>query len=138
MLLPEDARQFMDEWKTDSINAKSVLDDFIQNMGDSPKFFAKFVSRPGVSRSLRVMTQPRADGREIVALLDIIDDDPDNRWLSVCFFADMVEDPEDLGDFVPEGLDGRDALCFNYDENDPRMASYIKNRLGNARDKAMA
>ena len=53
-------------------------------------------------------------------------------WLSVCFYADMVNDPDELGDFVPSGLMGKDACCLNLEEDDPAMRDYILARLGEA------
>ena len=49
--------------------------------------------------------------------------------LSVCFYADMIQDPDELGDFVPGGLLGEDACCFNLDENDEAMRDYIRARI---------
>ena len=65
-------------------------------------------------------------------LVDVVDDEPEARWLSVCFYADMVNDPEELGDFVPSGLMGKDACCLNLEEDDPAMRDYILARLGEA------
>ena len=45
-------------------------------------------------------------------MVDIIDDDPADRWLSVCFYDELVDDPKGLGDEVPGGLLGEDAKCF--------------------------
>ena len=65
-------------------------------------------------------------------LVDVVDDEPEARWLSVCFYADMVNDPDELGDFVPSGLMGKDACCLNLEEDDPAMRDYILARLGEA------
>ncbi|MEJ2641832.1 MAG: hypothetical protein P8010_19880 [Desulfosarcinaceae bacterium] len=50
---------------------------------------------------------------QIVAMVDVIDDDPLDRWLSVCFYGEMAGDPKENGDFVPAGLLGEDTLCFD-------------------------
>jgi hypothetical protein len=41
---------------------------------------------------------------DIFVMIDIIDDDSENRWLSLCFYDDMDEDPDEKRDFVPGGL----------------------------------
>ncbi|GAB7022315.1 hypothetical protein [Salidesulfovibrio brasiliensis] len=90
-------------------------------------------ARPGVSYSLR----PRAEGQErpLFALVDVIDD-PSGRWLSVCFYADYVTDPDEVGDFVPEGLLGENAVCFDVDEDEPGSVALVLEKLAEARSKA--
>lgn len=91
----------------------------------------KWQCRPGISYSLRV-THPRQTACDVFAMVDVIDDDPANRWLSVCFYNDMVRDPEEIGDFVPEGLHGEDALCFDVNGWDEAKLAYLEARLGEA------
>jgi hypothetical protein len=92
-----------------------------------------FNARPGVSYSLR----PQKDGQErpLFALVDVVDD-PSGRWLSVCFYAEYVTDPDELGDFVPEGLMGEDAICFDVDEDAPESADFVLGKLREAFLKA--
>ena len=90
-----------------------------------------FKARPGVSYSLRA-ANAKNDERPLFVLVDVVDDEPEARWLSVCFYADMVNDPDELGDFVPSGLMGKDACCLNLEEDDPAMRDYILARLGEA------
>ena len=44
----------------------------------------------------------------LFAIIDVIDDDPQARWLSVCFYGDMITDPEGRGEVIPGGLAGAD------------------------------
>ena len=74
----------------------------------------------------------RDGGASLREIGDVVDDEPEARWLSVCFYADMVNDPDELGDFVPSGLMGKDACCLNLEEDDPAMRDYILARLGEA------
>jgi hypothetical protein len=67
--------------------------------------------------------------------MDVIDEDP--RWLSVCFYGDMITDPEEKGDLVPEGLMGEDGYCFDVDENDPEHIDYICRRLDEAYENSL-
>jgi hypothetical protein len=64
--------------------------------------------------------------------VDIIDDEPEARWLSVCFYADLVTDPEEHGDVVPGGLAGDDALCFDLDSPENNIEHYMLQRLQEA------
>ena len=48
----------------------------------------------------------------------------------------MITDPLELGDFVPRGLMGEDARCFNLDEEDDAMRAYIADRLRESASKA--
>ena len=69
-------------------------------------------------------------------MADVIDDDPTERWLSVCFYGDMVTDPDEKGDLIPEGLMGDDGYCFDLDEYDEEGVEYIKARLTEAFESA--
>ncbi len=91
----------------------------------------KWQIRPGISYSLRA-AHPRQTARDLFAMVDIIDDDPANRWLSVCFYNDMVRDPDEIGDFVPGGLHGEDALCFEVNGWDEAKLAYLEARLSEA------
>jgi hypothetical protein len=69
-------------------------------------------------------------------MIDVIDDEPENRWLSVCFYEDLITDPEELGDFIPEGLQGGDGYCFDVDEFEEETAQYLEDRLREALSKS--
>lgn len=93
-----------------------------------------FHPRPGVTYSLRAEV-PGFD-RPLIAMVDVIDDQP--RWLSVCFYADMITDPEEQGAFVPGGLQGADACCFDLDAPAESAAAYVIARLEEAIRAALA
>jgi hypothetical protein len=65
-------------------------------------------------------------------MIDVIDDDPKQRWLSVCFYGDMIEDPDELGDLIPEGLLGADGYCFDITESDDSLEEYVRKRMNEA------
>lgn len=123
--------EFLKNWQIDPLEAKPAFLEYKELIENSPGVKTEFLARPGISFSLRA-TNPQNKNRNILALVDVVDDEPDNRWLSVCFYADSVTDPDEAGDFVPQGLLGEDALCFNLDENDPEIKKYIKERLAEA------
>ena len=129
--LPQELTAFLEGWTTDPNKAKDAFIRFKDFLLTTPDVRFEFKARPGVSYSLRAANAGNTD-RPLFVLVDVVDDEPEARWLSVCFYADMVTDPRDLGDFVPAGLMGRDARCLNLEEDDPAMCDYILARLGEA------
>jgi hypothetical protein len=92
-----------------------------------------FILRPGVSYSLRAAKDNLNErARPLFVMIDIIDDDSKNRWLSVCFYNDMVEDPGEKGEFIPGGLLGEDGRCFDLYEQDEDLILYIEQRIDEA------
>ncbi len=101
----------------------------------SPQRIPFFKARPGVSYSLRVKHMLQ-QSRELFVIMDVIDDDPESRWLSVCFYPDMITDPEERGNIIPLGLLGEDGYCFDYDEWDEEFLRYLETRLDEAHKRA--
>jgi hypothetical protein len=62
-------------------------------------------------------------------MVDVIDDDPAERWLSVCFYGDMITDPEERGEVIPGGLAGSDGYCFDMYDDDEKLAHYLVERM---------
>lgn len=131
----QELHEFLDGWKTDPQNAKAAFVAYMDFLAAHSGMSFTFKGRPGVSYSLRARHAAQTR-RELFVLVDVVDDEPDNRWLSVCFYNDMVTDAEDLGDFVPDGLMNEDARCFNLESDDDRMRDYIMARLGEAAHNA--
>ena len=69
--------------------------------------------------------------------MDVIED-VDGRWLSVCFYADTVSDPEERGNLVPLGLLGEDGYCFDVEEPDTVLEAYVLERIDEARGSVRA
>ena len=118
MFATKKARSEMSEllknWINDPQNIKIAFIKLKGNLSEKQNVSLDFISRPGVSYSLRAaMDNPGERGRPLFVMIDIIDDDSENRWLSVCFYDDMVEDPDEKGNFVPGGLLGEDGRCFD-------------------------
>lgn len=128
---PEGLQEMLAGWTVDAIGARPAFEGFAEGLAATPGVSLSFKARPGVSYSLRARHTAQKS-RELFVLLDVVDDDPENRWLSVCFYADMVSDPEERGDFVPKGLMGADACCLTLDEDDADMRDYIAARLAEA------
>ena len=51
------------------------------------------------------------------------------RFLSVCFYADTITDPEERGDLIPGGLLSKDGYCFDVDSDDDDIVSYVEARI---------
>ena len=127
----------LDEWEdteTQTRKAFVAIKDHIMAMEG---ITLEFNARPGVSYSLRPCHNNQSE-RKLFAMADIIDDDPTERWLSVCFYGDMITDPDEEGDLIPEGLLGEDGYCFDLDEYDESTVEYIKARLTEAYKSAAA
>ena len=90
-----------------------------------------FKARPGVSYSLRTAHALQKE-RVLFVIMDIIDDDRENRWLSVCFYPDMITDPEERGNQIPLGLLGEDGYCFDLEEWDEEYLRYLEGRQDEA------
>ncbi|MFZ5563507.1 MAG: hypothetical protein ACOZBW_05595, partial [Thermodesulfobacteriota bacterium] len=69
---------------------------------------------------------------ELFAVVDVIDDDPGNRWLSVCFYGETITDPDERGGLIPGGLLGEDGYCFDMDEADDALTTYLQKRMDEA------
>jgi hypothetical protein len=98
----------------------------------------ELISRPGVSISLRFSLEPVPKGRKrpIFHLIDVAEFDG-QLFLSVCFYADEMRDPEELGNLVPLGLFNEDGYCFDLDQDDPGLTAYILERQKDAHQSAV-
>jgi len=128
-------KQFLSEWQTDPGGCRDVYTQLRDILSSAPEVDLSFYPRPGITYSLRGKHENQTE-RELFVMVDVIDDDPQERWLSVCFFGDMINDPEEKGDFVPEGLLGHDAHCFDLDTDDEQECAYVKERIREAMQAA--
>lgn len=135
--LPKEVQTLLADWTNDANGCRKGFEFLLKALEGQGKLTFSFKGRPSISYSLRVTHEAQKE-RKLFTLIDIIDDDPNDRWLSVCFYDDMITDPEDLGDFVPGGLMGEDAHCLNMDEWDETLANYIATRIKEAAASAAA
>lgn len=129
----EALRQFIDEWQDTPEKNRKAFIDLKDYLAAKEGVTLDFKPRPGVTYSLRAVHANQTD-KELFVMVDVIEDDP--RWLSVCFYGAMISDPEEEGDFVPEGLLGEDAICFDIMENNDDQMQYVKARLDEAHSAA--
>jgi hypothetical protein len=131
----KEINDFIDNWtETDSKTKQAFIElyDHLKTLTDTTM---EFNARPKVSYSLRPRHNHQQD-RSLFAMVDVIDDDPDDRWLSVCFYGEMITDPDETGDLIPEGLLGEDGYCFDLYAYDPDEINYLKQRLSQAHEAA--
>ncbi len=122
---------FIDSWTTDPNQTKTYFLQFKEHLENLDGVNLDFVDRPSITYSLRA-AHTNQKKRSLFAMVDVIDDDSDDRWLSICFYKELVGDPDELGDDVPGGLLGEDATCFDLYEGDNGQAAYVKQRLSEA------
>jgi hypothetical protein len=125
----EELEAFVSTWE--SCDAKDAFLVFRQTLEAVHGVNLDFKARPGITYSLRG-AHPAQQERDLFVLIDVIDDDPEQRWLSVCFYDDLVTDEQEQGDWVPGGLMGEDARCFNVDEADEDLVAYVVERIREA------
>lgn len=120
---------FLDDWQDTPEKTKAVflqLKAFLENKEET---VLDFIPRPGLTYSLRAAHANQKE-KSLFVMVDVIEDDP--RWLSVCFYGDMITDPEENGDFVPEGLLGEDAVCFDISAWEDNLIQYAQARMDEA------
>ncbi|HIJ90622.1 MAG: hypothetical protein OEV89_07625 [Desulfobulbaceae bacterium] len=120
---------FIDEWEETPEKNRAVFTRLREYLGKKEGVTLQFIARPGVTYSLRAVHAAQKK-RSLFVMVDVIEDTP--RWLSVCFYGEMITDPEEKGDFVPGGLLGEDAVCFDIAEWDEERIRYIEVRLNEA------
>jgi hypothetical protein len=126
---------FISDWNDNVTRIKQAFEELLAHLNTLADTGLEFVARPTVSYSVRPKHELQKK-RSLFAMVDVIDDDPDNRWLSVCFYGEMITDPEEKGDLIPEGLLGEDGYCFDLDEYDTGDLDYLKQRLTEAHANA--
>lgn len=124
---------FMQEWIDTPEKNKAAFLRLKQHLAAKPGTLLEFLPRPGVTYSLRARHENQKD-RNLFVLVDVIEDQP--RWLSVCFYGEMIDDADERGDFVPEGLLGEDAVCYDLEAFDEEALTYLEARMDEAHASA--
>jgi hypothetical protein len=125
---------FLAGWEDNALKVKKSFVLLKNYLADKADLTFIFKARPGVSYSLRAK-HTRQTKRELFVIMDVIEE-PDNRWLSICFYPDMIADPDDKGVLIPLGLLGEDGYCFDYEEWDEGYLQYLLARLDEAHEHA--
>ena len=129
----------LENWPDDPGNIRPAFEKLRNSLSRKNHVVFHFSCRPGISYSLRANIEKKSgtDGR-LLALVDVVDDDPGNRWLSVCFYGDAIDDPNETGNRVPGGLFGEDGYCFDLYEYDDATIRYIEERMEEAYANTLA
>ena len=120
---------FIENWQDQSAEVKKVFVSLKEYLEGKEGVSFEFIEREGVTYSLRAK-HAKQNEQPLFTMIDVIDTDP--RWLSVCFYANMVQDPESLGDVVPGGLLGEDGMCFDVEDYSDDLVAYLKQRFDDA------
>jgi hypothetical protein len=129
MTVEQEIELFIEQWPTEPGNCREVFLALYQFLQELEKSRLSFHARAGITYSLRAAHKQVTD-KELFVMVDVIEDSP--RWLSVCFYEQMVTDPESRGDSLPGGLLGEDGLCFDIESGSDEMLDYLKQRIAEA------
>ena len=116
---------FIADWQDDPNGVKAAflrLKKVLESLNEAT---VSFVPRPPASYSLRA-EPPR--GRPVITMVDVATFDGE-KFLSVCFYADTITDPEERGDLIPGGLLSKDGYCFDLDSDDDEAVGYVEARI---------
>ena len=130
----QELETFLAGWEDNDLQVKRTFGLLKNYLADKADLSLIFKARPGVSYSLRAKHFQQTN-RGLFVIVDVIDE-PENRWLSICFYPDMITDPQDKGVLIPLGLLGEDGYCFDLEEWDEEYVQYLLGRLEEAYEKA--
>jgi hypothetical protein len=116
---------FINDWTDDPNGVKSAFLRLKSVLESLEGATVSFVPRPPATFSLRA--EP-SRGRPVIAMVDVASLDGE-RFLSVCFYADTITDPDERGDLIPGGLLSQDGYCFDLDNDDDEVVSYLEARI---------
>jgi hypothetical protein len=122
---------FLSGWSNDALAVKTGFIRIYRCLSGFAEVDLSFVARPGISYSLRPGHILQQD-REFFAVIDVVDDDPEKRWLSVCFYDDLITDPAGRGEVIPSGLPRGNGHCFDVEEEDEELIRYLEERCREA------
>ena len=131
MKVDTDVASFVEQWQAGEMAMKTCFETLYRAVSTFGQTSLSCVARPGVSFSLRPRHENQQQ-RELFAMIDVIDDNPEERWLSVCFYGDMITDPEERGELIPGGLAGDDGYCFDVYAVEADTTAYLLARLEEA------
>jgi hypothetical protein len=131
----KDVSAFLETWEHTPSQTKKAFVRLMEYLAAKGDLKFTFRARPGVSYSLRG-THALQTSRELFTLVDVIDEDPENRWLSVCFYDDMITDPAEKGELIPFGILEEDGYCFNVEQWDEEYLFYLEARMDEAYENA--
>ena len=127
-------------WPESQSGLLQAFVELTENAKARPDTKVSLISRTGVSHSFRAALDRSSSNRErpVYFLVDVIVSEADPWFLSVCFYQDEITDPEDLGNPIPQGLFGETGYCFDVDDYEAALLTYLSQRIAEAHNRAMA
>jgi hypothetical protein len=132
--MEQELSEFLESWEDTTTQTKKAFGQLKNHLAAKSGVEFSFKARSGISYSLRARHLHQTH-RELFVIMDVIDD-PGIRWLSVCFYPDMISDPEEMGNLIPLGLLGEDGYCFDLEEWEEEYLSYLVVRIDEAYQRA--
>lgn len=134
---PLGLEEMLGSWPLEQTDLKQALLQLKDHAASRPGAALSFVSRPGVSHSLRFDLDPRPASRQrpVFFLVDVAPIG-DELFLSVCFYEDEISDPRELGNAIPQGLFQETGYCFDLDRPEPEFMAYLLERIDQAHQAA--
>lgn len=129
----EKLNKFIHDWQGEDDQRKIDFLHFKEMFEALESVILDFVPREGVTYSLRARHEAQTN-KSLFAMIDVIEGEP--RWLSVCFYAEMISDQEELGNVVPGGLLGEDGHCFDLEDDSEELVRYVEQRIKEAYENA--
>ena len=120
---------FIAAWPDSSPTCRKTFVDLLEFLLAQDGTRLAFHARPGLTYSLRAVHSNQTR-QPLYAMVDVIEDEP--RWLSICFYGEMVTDPAGRGNVVAAGLLGEDGLCFDLEDVTGEQLNYLKERISEA------
>ncbi|MGM0453992.1 MAG: hypothetical protein ACQERN_12580 [Thermodesulfobacteriota bacterium] len=128
----EELNEFVEQWTENSAQTKKAFLALKSQLENKPDVKLDFVARQGLTYSLRAARFGHQS--PLFVMIDVIEDEP--RWLSVCFYGEMISDPAEAGDLIPGGLLGEDGHCFDIEAYADDQMAYLEKRIEEAYARA--
>ncbi len=135
----ENFDKILASWPAEQKDLSEAFMDLTLEARMLPNIKWELLVRKGVSYSFRVSTNDNSKKRQrpVFCLMDVVMSKFEPWFLSVCFYEDEITDPSGLGNCIPSGLFEETGYCFDLEENDISVVSYLKDRLAEAHRVAL-
>ena len=122
-----DFHQFLTAWKEHAPDLRALFVEIVRRLETVSGMMLDFHAHDHAGNSLRALLPGLH--RPLVALLEISDETDSPDSFAIRFYEDTLDDPRELGDWIPRGLLGEDARSFSIGRNQPALADYVLAQL---------
>lgn len=119
--------QFFSAWADDGSGLRTLFSEIIRRLSDARGVTLDFTPHDHAGNTLRALRP--GISRPIVALIEIPDDCDSPRSFSIRFYENAIEDPKELGEWIPRGICGEDARSFSLEADRLALADYLLARM---------